>query len=86
MGALSDGEERLTVGSFHPHHHIVTVLYLDGAGIECGVDAESLHKIGVARRIEVVAPLQRGMVGGHHRKLVSFVNPVILDGHIDPLK
>ena len=86
MGALSDGKERLSIGTFHPHHQIVAVLDLDCTGIEGGVDAESLHEVGVAGRVEVIAPFQRSVVGGHHRKLVSFVNPVILDGHIDPLK
>ena len=82
VGTFGHGKERLAVGSFYTHHQHILVFPLDGAGIKGGVNAETLHQVRVAVRIEVVAPLQRSMVGRQDGILVTLVHTVPLHGEV----
>ena len=44
--------------------------------IEYGVNAETFHQIGICFRIEVVSPLQRGVVCCQNGVFVSFKNTI----------
>ena len=83
VGTLRHGEERLAVVALHPDHEQVASVELDGSGVECGVEADALHEIWVGRGVEVVSPLQRHHVGGHHGVEVTLIDAIALDGGID---
>jgi hypothetical protein len=65
--ALGDGEKRFAVRAFHPCHQDDIAAPLHGAGIEHGIDGETLHHERVGGLIEVVAPEKRGVGRGEDR-------------------
>ena len=80
--AFGHGKEGLAVVSFHTHHQHVFVTPLDGAGIEGGMDADPFHQIRISLLVQVIAPLQRSMLGREDGILVALVNAVSLNGGI----
>ena len=82
VGALGHGKEGLAVGPFHTDYQDVFVAPLDGAGIQRSVNADPLHQERIAFLVQVVAPLQRGVLPGEDGILVAFINTVPLDGNV----
>ena len=74
--ALGHSEERLAVGAFNPHNNYIFALPFDGACIERRVHHDALHQVGVVLLVEVIAPLQRSMVGCDDGILVFLVDAV----------
>ena len=74
--ALGHSEERLAVGAFNPHNKYIFALPFDGARIERRVHHDSLHQVRVVLLVEVIAPLQRSMLGGDDGILVFLVDAV----------
>ena len=83
-GTLRHSEEGFAVRPFNPCDQDIFSIPLDGAGIEHGMDAEALQQVGIRIRMQVVAPLQRGMLRRQHRIRISFINTVPFDGNILP--
>ena len=73
---FSDGEEGFAVRAFHPRHHQELALVQDRAGVEGRIDSHALHQEGIRLLVEVVAPGDRRVRGGQHRKLVAVKDPI----------
>ena len=61
---------------FYSCHNKIFPVEFDSACIEYGVNAETFHQIGICFRIEVVSPLQRGVVCCQNGVFVSFKNTI----------
>ena len=85
VGAFGYSEEALAVGTFHTHHQHILAVPLYGAGIESGVDADSLHKAGIGGRIEIIAPGRRHHLGCYHGVLVSAIHTIAFNGAVASL-
>ena len=69
--ALGDGKERLAIVALYPGDQVELAVELDGAGIEHRIDAQALHQERVGLRVEIITPVQRHMVRGQYRVLVT---------------
>lgn len=76
VGALRDGEERLSVCSFHSYSQYIFPVPFDGSGVESGMDAESFLQIRISDRVQVIFPEHRSMRARENGILVSFINAV----------
>ena len=74
--ALRNCEEGFAVGGLHTYHEDVLSVPLDGTAVHCGVNAETLHKVWVGFRVEVVTPEKRSVLSCQYRVSVTFVNSV----------
>ena len=75
-GSLRHGEKGFAVGGLHTGDQDIFVFPFDGAAVEHGIDAETLHQIGVGPGIEVVAPRQGGVRSGEDGMPVAFIKAV----------
>ena len=79
---VGNGEERLAVVAFNAADKRDFSVHLNRAGIEDGVDAETLHEVRIRRRIEVEFPLRRNHLIGQYGIDVTVetaVVPVVVD-------
>ena len=82
--AFGHGKERLAVGSFHTHHQDVFPVPFDGARIQGGMYADTLHQVGIALPVKIVPPLERSMLRRQDGVFITLVNAVSFDGRIGP--
>ena len=71
------GEKRFAVGALHSCHDQVAAVELDGAGVHHGIDADPFHAVGIAPRVEVIAPEERCVSGCQDRITVAGIDAVI---------
>ena len=77
VGAFGNSEEALAVGTLHTHDKQVFAMPLDGSAVERGVHHDALHQVGIILLIEVVAPLQRRVLGSENRIFITCVDAVV---------
>ena len=73
---LRYGKVAFTVSSLHTDYQQIFALPLHGTGIKGSMTHDALHQVGIIVFVEVVLPLQRHMLGSHHRILVLLINTV----------
>lgn len=74
---LRNGEEGLAVVALDADNEVELAVQVDRAAVECGVDAQALHEIGIGFGIEVISPVHRRKFAGEHGIFVALVDAVI---------
>ena len=82
VGTFRHGEEGFPVGRFHAGHQDVSILPLDGAAVEDGMDAEAFHQVGIGLRVEVVTPLQGRVRRRQDGMFPAFEDAVAVQGPV----
>ena len=75
--ALRYAEKALAVVALDACHKVILAVQLDGTGVEHGVHAQTLHKVGVRLRVQVEPPAQRDGFAGQHRVFPPVVDAVV---------
>ncbi len=75
--ALRNAEEGFSVISLDTGDEIILSVQVDRAGIHHGVDAETLHEVGVRLRVQVIFPSQRNMLSRQHGIDIPVIDAVV---------
>ena len=79
--AFRHRKERLPIPPFDPAQQTDLAVQLDRARIEDAVDSLPLHEAGVGLRVEVVPPVEGGVLAGEHRVAIAGIDAIIVGGH-----
>src|SRR5690606_13556621 len=74
--AFSNGKERLSVYALYPGHDNKRIVPFYGSGIEHSIHPYTLHEIGIAFRIQIIAPMKRNMRRCQNRTYISVIYPI----------
>ena len=75
--AFCHAKEALAVVALDARHKVILAVQLDGTGVEHGVHAQTLHKVGVRLRVQVEPPAQRDGFAGQHRVFPPVIDAVV---------
>ena len=75
--ALGYAEETLAVVALNACHEVILAVQLDGTGVEHGVHAQTLHKVGVRLRVQIEPPGKGNALTGQHRVFPPVVDAVV---------
>ena len=75
--ALCHAKKALAVVALDARHKVILAVQLDGTGVEHGVHAQTLHKVGVRLRVEIEPPRKGNALTGQHRVFPPVVDAVV---------
>ena len=75
--AFCHTEKALAVVALDARHKVILAVQLDGTGVEHGVHAQTLHKVGVRLRVEIEPPRKGNALTGQHRVFPPVVDAVV---------
>ena len=70
-------KEALAVVALDACHKVILAVQLDGTGVEHGVHAQTLHKVGVVFRVQIESPRKGNALTGQHRVFPPVVDAVV---------